>query len=176
METILNADQISAKLDELAEQILGDLPQGADWAIIGMRERGGIIAERIAERLEKKTGREVDCGSLDFTLFRDDLNMRDRDCQPVVRATEVPFDSNGRIIILVDDVIKTGRSVRAALDALIGLGRPTAVRLAVLLDGGCRELPIRADYVGQRVDVKGKNKRIKVQFMEINNIDQVIVE
>ena len=175
MKTLLNADQINSTIDKLLEDIISDTRPESDLAIIGLRSRGEILAQRLTRKLEKRLGREIPCGTLDITLYRDDLHAPRSGSQPTVRATEIEFDVNDKFILLVDDVLHTGRSVRAAMDALTDLGRPRTVRLAVLVDRGDRELPIRADYVGIRAEV-GHAESVKVFLIEEDQIDQVIVE
>ena len=147
MKVILDAGQIDRTIEHLADD---DRAQRTspdnELAIIGVRSRGEILAQRLAERLSQKLGRPVPCGTLDITLYRDDLNAPHSGSQPLVRTTEIGFDIDSKIIILVDDVLYTGRSTRAAMDALIDLGRPKAIRLAVLVERAGRELPIQADY------------------------------
>lgn len=175
MKTLLTADQISGTIDTLIESIVSDINPQSDLAIIGLRSRGEILAQRITQKLTSRLGHPIPCGTLDITLYRDDIHAPQSGVQPTVRTTEIEFDINGKFILLVDDVLHTGRSVRAAMDALTDLGRPGAVRLAVLVDRGAQELPIRADYVGIRADVKS-NELVQVNFVETDKVDQVIVE
>ncbi|GAG42860.1 unnamed protein product, partial [marine sediment metagenome] len=140
-------------------------------AVIGIRNRGEVLAARLVDELHKLGAGDIDVGSLDITLYRDDL--ADLGPQAVVRKTEINFDINGQYIILVDDVLHTGRSVRASLDALIDLGRPKAIRLAVLVDRPGRELPIQADFVG--VSVPKEDTTVTVQLTESDGIDEVRV-
>ena len=182
MEVILNAGQIERALGQLADQIAGTPAprQGRrtspdnELAIIGIRSRGEILAQRLADRLSQKLSRSVPCGTLDITLYRDDLNAPHGESQPQVRTTEIGFDINGKIIILVDDVLYTGRSARAAMDALIDLGRPKAIRLAVLVERAGRELPIQADYCGYKAEVRPEQS-IQVNLVESDGKDEVIV-
>lgn len=171
MEVILNADEIKAVIDDLADRITAANPADTGIAVIGIRSRGEILAQR----LSKKLGESVPCGALDIVLYRDDINDHHGDAQPVVRSTEIPFDINEKIIILVDDVLYTGRSVRSAMDALIDLGRPKAVRLAVLVDRGHHELPIQADFAGLKVDISPEES-VEVNLVETDEKDQVIVQ
>ena len=175
MKTLLTADQIGSTIDKLLEQIVSDINPELDLAIIGLRSRGEILAQRLTQKLTQKLGHEIPCGTLDITLYRDDLNTPRSGTQPTVRATEIEFDINDKFILLVDDVLHTGRSVRAAMDALTDLGRPKTVRLAVLVDRGARELPIRADYVGIRADVE-PSESVNVYLVEADQVDQVTVE
>lgn len=138
--------------------------------IIGMHRGGVYIANRIAAMLRELEKTEVSVGSLDIALYRDDIDIR-KD-QPMVRKTDVPFEINGKIIVLVDDVLYTGRSIRAALDALMDMGRPSMIQLAVLIDRGHRELPIRADYVGKNIPTS-PGEKIVVEFTEEGGEDMV---
>jgi pyrimidine operon attenuation protein / uracil phosphoribosyltransferase len=175
MKVLLNAKQIDSALNKLTNRIVADIPQGVEIAVIGIRSRGEIVAQRLAGRLSKKIGSEIPRGTLDITLYRDDLNSPKSGSQPQVRATEITFDINDKLIILVDDVLHTGRSARAAMDALIDLGRPKAIRLAVLVDRAGREFPIQADYAGYKADAK-PGKLVQVFLKESDNKEQVIVE
>ena len=133
------------------------------------------LARRIAKRLHEITGREVPTGALDITLYRDDLMRHAVGPQPVVRSTDILFDIDDRLILLVDDVLYTGRTVRAALDALIDFGRPKAIQLAVLIDRGHRELPIKADYVGKNVPTS-RRESVQVRLEEVDGHDDVLIQ
>lgn len=170
---MLDADKIAALLDRISGEILSEFSEEKRIVLVGIRDRGEILASRLTRLLEA-LGMTVDLGTLDITLYRDDLNQKGAS-QPTVQATEIDFDIDNRDIILVDDVLWTGRTVRAGLDALMDLGRPRMIRLAVLIDRGGRELPIRADYVGQSIEAIGE-KRIKVLLSEVDNTDEVLVE
>jgi len=174
VETLLHESDIARLLEKLAGAMLADLGTGSDPALIGIRSRGEILAQRLQRLLGRRTGRRVACGTLDITLYRDDLDQPGLQ-QPTVRTTVIPFDINDRLIVLVDDVLNTGRSVRAALDALADLGRPRAIRLAVLVDRGQRELPIRADYVGMETRVP-PGERINVYLREVDGREEVVRE
>jgi len=175
MKVILNPRQINQILRELANRIVSDIPSELDIAVIGIRSRGEILAQRLSGILSERLGKDVPCGTLDITLYRDDLNSPQSDAQPQVRTTEIGFDIDDKIIILVDDVLYTGRSTRAALDALIDLGRPKAIRLAVLVDRTGREFPIQADYAGFKTDI-APGKAVQVNLVESDGKDQVVVE
>ncbi len=175
MKVLLNAKQIDSILTKLTTRIVADIPEGVEIAVIGIRSRGEIVAQRLAERLSQKIGTEIPCGTLDITLYRDDLNSPKNGAQPQVRTTEIGFDINDKLIILVDDVLYTGRSTRAAMDALIDLGRPKAIRLAVLVDRAGREFPIQADYIGYKAVAK-PGQLVQVLLKESDNKEQVIVE
>ena len=147
--------------------------QGVDnLAVIGIKSRGAFLAERIAENLEKIEGKKVPVGAIDITLYRDDLTEVAE--QPVVHSTEVGFDITGMKIVLVDDVLFTGRTVRCALDELIDFGRPANIQLAVLIDRGHRELPIRPDYVGKNLPT-GREESIEVRIEEIDGDEEVVL-
>lgn len=143
-----------------------------DVLLVGIRTRGVPIAHRIAEMIKSIEGKEVPVGVLDITLYRDDLSTLS--AQPIVHSTELPNDISGKNIILVDDVLYTGRTIRSALDALIDLGRPKRIQLAVLVDRGHRELPIRADYVGKNVPT-AQREVIRVELAESDEKDQVVI-
>lgn len=175
MKVILNADQIEQIIDETADRILADTPAEFDVATIGIRSRGEILAQRLSGRLSAKLSKNVPCGTLDITLYRDDLNSPQTSAQPQVRTTEIGFDIDDKIIVLVDDVLYTGRSARAAMDALIDLGRPKAVRLAVLVDRAGREFPIQADYAGCKTDI-APGKLVQVNLVESDGRDEVVIE
>ncbi len=142
-------------------------------AVVGIRRRGGPLAQRLAARIEEIEGVKVPVGILDITLYRDDLTTLAS--QPLVHRTEVNFDINDLTIVLVDDVLYTGRTVRAAMDALIDLGRPNAIQLAVLVDRGHRELPIKADFIGKNVPTS-RQEIISVQVKEMDNKDGVVIQ
>jgi pyrimidine operon attenuation protein/uracil phosphoribosyltransferase len=175
MKVILNANQIEAALSDLTNRIAEQLSSNVDIAIIGIRSRGEILAKRLSNSLSSKLGKSIPYGTLDITLYRDDLNDPHGEDQPTVRSTVIPFDISKKIIILVDDVLYTGRSTRAAMDALIDLGRPKAMRLAVLVDRGHRELPIQADYIGCNVDI-ARTQCVEVNLVETDEKDRVIVK
>ncbi|MCP4710393.1 MAG: bifunctional pyr operon transcriptional regulator/uracil phosphoribosyltransferase PyrR [Planctomycetes bacterium] len=175
MEIILDKNQIARQLDSIAQQIINDLPQGASMAIVGIRSRGETLGRRLHKKLQHLCPKIViDYGTLDITLYRDDLNQMGAQ-QPTVRATEIDFDIDDRLIVMVDDVLNTGRTVRAALDALVDLGRPHAIRLAVLIDRGHRELPICPDYTGKALDAPS-DKRVHVYLHEVDEKEVVVVE
>ena len=169
---ILSAAAMSHALARIASQIVERNGGVDEVALVGIRSRGVPLAERIAQKLEKTEGRAVPVGALDITLHRDDLLASG--LQPVVRSTEIPFEVEAKVIVLVDDVLFTGRTVRSALDALVALGRPRKIQLAALLDRGGRELPIAADFVGRAVDV-GAGEEVRVQLKEIDGQDRVTV-
>lgn len=175
MKAILNAEQIGRILDDLTSRIVSDVPAGIEIGVIGIRSRGEVLAQRLAGRLAKRMRKDVPCGALDITLYRDDLNSPKKGRQPAVRATDIGFDIDERIIILVDDVLHTGRSARAAMDALIDFGRPKAIRLAVLVERSGREFPIQADYAGYKADAAA-NKLVQVFLKESDGKERVVIE
>lgn len=174
MKTLLNSDQLKETIRQIVEQIQSDIPADTDVAVIGIRSRGEILAQRLQESLQKHFTGDVLIGTLDITLYRDDLN-EPNSTQPTVRSTEIDFDITDKLILLVDDVLHTGRSVRAAMDALTDLGRPRVMRLAVLIDRGHHEYPVCADYVGVKTDVDESSK-VRVHFIETDEQEQVIAE
>ncbi len=170
---LLDKDGLRRTITRISHEILEHNRGLEDLALIGIRTRGAHIAERIAKIIEKEEGKKPLFGILDITLYRDDLSTVNKN--PVVRATEIPFDVNGKVIVLVDDVLYTGRTVRAALDAIMDFGRPVKVELAVLMDRGCRELPIRADYAGRELTIK-PNEAVLVKVVEADGVDEVVIE
>lgn len=165
---LLDATEIERALTRIAHEIV-ERNKGAErLALVGVHTRGAPLAERIAERIERFEGVRPQVGKLDITLYRDDLS--EIALQPIVRRTEVAFDVHGMRLVVCDDVLYTGRTARAALDALIDMGRPSAVQLAVLIDRGHRELPIRADYVGKNVPTS-RGEVVKVQLSEVDDED-----
>lgn len=168
--SILTAEEMRRALTRIAHEILERNRGAEQLAVVGIHTRGIPLAERLIERLRELEGVEVPLGRLDITLYRDDLS--EIALQPVIHKTEVPFDLGERRIVLVDDVLYTGRTVRAALDALIDLGRPRGIQLAVLVDRGHRELPIRADYVGKNLPT-ARSELVKVKLAETDGVDSV---
>lgn len=169
---ILDRESLDKTLARIAHEIVERVKPMESAAIIGIKCRGAYIAGRLADKMEKLTGRKPPVGALDITLYRDDLTQVSE--QPVVHATEINFDIEGKVIILVDDVLYTGRTIRCALDALIDFGRPSQIQLAVLVDRGHRELPIRADYVGKNVPTALKEV-VEVKLSEIDGKDEVVI-
>jgi len=168
MKRLLSAQQVANALDRLYQQIKSDLPTDEPIAVIGIRTRGEILAQRIVKRLQNEAGTRVEHGVLDITFYRDDLSLRKG--MPLVRATEIDFDLDGKVVLLVDDVLQTGRSIRAALNALADFGRPKAIRLAVLIDRGGRELPITPDFLGKAARAPA-NTRIQLHLAEHDGDD-----
>jgi pyrimidine operon attenuation protein/uracil phosphoribosyltransferase len=175
MPQVMDADRMSRALTRIAHEIL-ERNRGLDEiALVGIRRRGVPLARRIARALKDINGDDVPTGALDITLYRDDLMRQPVGPQPVVRRTEIPFSIDDRKILLVDDVLYTGRTIRAALDALIDFGRPRAIQLIVLVDRGHRELPIKADYVGKNLPTSLKQS-VQVRLQEIDDADEVVIE
>lgn len=175
MPVVMDADRIGRTLTRIAHEIV-ERNKGTDGlALVGVRTRGVHIARRLAKSLFEITQEEVPTGSLDITLYRDDLMRLAVGPQPLVRSTQIPFSIDDRIILLVDDVLYTGRTTRAALDALIDFGRPRAIQLIVLVDRGHRELPIKADYVGKNIPT-ALTESVQVRLQESDGQDEVVLQ
>ncbi len=168
---VCDAAGFESALDDLARRIAGGRRAGVPIGLVGIRTRGVPIAERIAARLEGLVGGPVPVGALDITLYRDDLGDGNR--WPVLRGTEIPFAVDGSEIVLVDDVLYTGRTIRAALNAICDLGRPAQVRLVVLVDRGHRELPIRADLAGLTIATE-PSEDIRVRVRPVDPLDEIV--
>ena len=175
MPVVMDGDRLSRSLTRIAHEIVERNRGIEDLALVGIRERGVPIARRIAKQLHEITGTEVPTGALDITLYRDDLMRQAVGPQPLVRSTDIPFDLDDRVILLVDDVLYTGRTIRAALDALIDFGRPKAIQLVVLVDRGHRELSIKADYVGKNV-LMSRRESVQVRLEEVDGHDEVVIQ
>jgi pyrimidine operon attenuation protein / uracil phosphoribosyltransferase len=171
----MDADRIGRTLTRIAHEILERNRTLDELALVGIRSRGEQLARRLADRLASIAGAAVPTGALDITLYRDDLMRYAVGPQPVVRRTEIPFSIDDRIILLVDDVLYTGRTIRAALDALIDFGRPRAIQLVVLVDRGHRELPIKADYVGKNLPTS-RRESVQVLLEEVDGHDEVVIQ
>ncbi len=169
---ILDQEGISRAVTRIAHEIIEKNKGTAGLSLIGIRNRGVYIAQRIAECIKKIEGKDIETGALDITLYRDDLALASG--QPLVRKTEIDFDINEKNLVLVDDVLYTGRTIRAALDALIDFGRPKSIQLAVLVDRGHRELPIRADFVGKNIPTSNKES-VEVRLQEADGSDEVLI-
>ena len=170
---IMTADEIRRATTRLSHEIVEKQAGTDGLMLIGIQRRGVPLARRIAASIEEHEGAVVPVGALDITFYRDDLSLVAQ--QPVVKGTELPAGIDGRTVILVDDVLYTGRTIRAAMDALVDFGRPQAIRLAVLVDRGHRELPIRADHVGKNVPTS-REEIVRVHVEEIDGEDQVEIE
>lgn len=169
---ILDKDAISHALMRIAHEILEKNKGANDLCLIGIRNRGAYLAKRLGECIEKIAQKKIAIGILDITLYRDDLTLIT--AGPVVRKTEIDFDISDKNAVLVDDVLYTGRTIRAALDALIDFGRPKSIQLAALIDRGHRELPIRADYAGKNIPTS-QNETVEVRVEEVDGIDEVVI-
>jgi pyrimidine operon attenuation protein / uracil phosphoribosyltransferase len=175
MPQVMDADRMSRALTRIAHEIL-ERNRGLDEiALVGIRTRGVPLARRLARSLKEINGDDVPTGALDITLYRDDLMRNAVGPQPVVRRTEIPFSIDDRKILLVDDVLYTGRTIRSALDALIDFGRPRGIQLVVMIDRGHRELPIKADYVGKNLPTSARQS-VQVRLQEIDGADEVVIE
>ena len=175
MPIVMDADRVGRSLMRIAHEIL-ERNRGADnLALVGIRARGVPIAERLATNIKAAGGPDVPTGSLDITLYRDDLMRHQVGPRPIIRRTDIPFSIDDKTIILVDDVLYTGRTIRGALDALTDFGRPNSIQLVVLVDRGHRELPIRADYVGRNVPTS-RHQSVQVRLLEIDGRDEVEVD
>jgi pyrimidine operon attenuation protein/uracil phosphoribosyltransferase len=172
MSVVLDADQVARSLARIAHEILERNRTIDEVALVGIRTRGVPLAKRIAKSIQDVSGHDVPTGALDITLYRDDLMRTPLGPQPVVRKTEIQFSIDDKRILLVDDVLYTGRTIRAALDALIDFGRPRAIQLIVLVDRGHRELPIKADYVGKNLPTSAAQS-VQVHLAEIDGRDEV---
>lgn len=169
---IMDAEAIRRAVLRIAHEILEKNKGTQDLCLVGIRNRGAFLADRLKEAIKQIEGVEIPVGILDITLYRDDLTLVG--AKPVLRETQINFDITDKKIILVDDVLYTGRTIRAALDALIDFGRPANIQLAVLIDRGHRELPIRADYVGKNIPTS-KNQTVEVHLNEADGSEEVIV-
>ncbi|MCM3726017.1 pyrimidine operon attenuation protein/uracil phosphoribosyltransferase [Neobacillus bataviensis] len=171
---VLDEQAINRALTRIAHQIIEKNKGIEECVLVGIRTRGIYLAKRLASRIEEIEGNPIPVGEIDITLYRDDLTKKTETLEPLVKGSDIPVEISDKIVILVDDVLYTGRTVRAGLDALMDLGRPAAIQLAVLVDRGHRELPVRADYVGKNVPTSSDEK-IVVQLAEVDKIDQVSI-
>ncbi len=169
---LMDSEGIRRALTRISHEIVEKNKGVEDVVLVGIRTRGVPISERLAENIEQIEGKRPPVGILDITLYRDDLSTLSY--QPVVRPTELPMDITGKVIVLVDDVLYTGRTIRAALDAIIDMGRPKSIQLAVLIDRGHRELPIRADFVGKNVPTSSREV-VSVQIRTVDDEEKVIL-
>jgi pyrimidine operon attenuation protein / uracil phosphoribosyltransferase len=175
---LLDDEAIAKALSRIAHEIIERTDELESVALVGIQSRGAPLASRLRRLVEERSGYAIPVGALDITFHRDDVHVRDRGRapgrQPVVRSTSISFPIEGMTVILVDDVLYTGRTIRAAIDALLEFGRPARVQLAVLVDRGHRELPIRPDYVGKNLPT-GRDERIQVEVVEIDERDAVFL-
>ena len=169
---LLNEKDIARAIARIAHEILEKNKGAKNLAIVGIRTRGVTLAKRIHKKINEIEGVDVDFGILDITLYRDDLAIGKQN--PIIEKTHLPFDIEGKKIILIDDVLFTGRTIRAAIDAIIDFGRPSTVQLGVLVDRGHRELPIRPDYIGKNIPT-AKTYRVQVRLLEDDSIDEVSI-
>jgi pyrimidine operon attenuation protein/uracil phosphoribosyltransferase len=169
---VLDEAALERALTRIAHEILEKNAGASDLAFVGLRTRGVTLAHRLAANIARIDGATLPVGTLDITLYRDDLDMRGA---PVIRGTDIPFSIKNKTVILVDDVLFTGRTIRAALDAIIDLGRPRMVQLAILVDRGHRELPIRPDYIGKNLPTS-RRESVSVRLKEHDGEDRVVIE
>ena len=177
-KSLLDADALSRTLSRIAHEIIEANPDLDDVALVGIQRRGVPLAQRLARLIEERAGAAPALGTVDITFYRDDVRVRGGEAplhaQPIVRETQLDFPLEGRTVVLVDDVLYTGRTIRAAIEALFDYGRPARVQLAVLVDRGHRELPIRPDYVGKNLPT-ARGERIQVELLEVDEIDRVLL-
>ena len=177
-KSVLDAEALGRTLSRIAHEIIEGNPELADLALVGIQTRGVPLAQRLARLIEERSGTAPALGAVDITFHRDDVMVRAGEAplapQPLVRATSLDFPLDGRTVVLVDDVLYTGRTIHAAIDALFDYGRPERVQLAVLVDRGHRELPIRPDYVGKNLPT-ARDERIQVQLVEVDEVDAVLL-
>ena len=171
---VLDRDDLRRTLVRIAHEIVEKNPGGERLALVGIHTRGAVLASRLHALVGELTGSGVPLGDLDISFYRDDIDSREPGAQPVVHASHLDFDLEGRTVVLVDDVLFTGRTVRSAIDALFDYGRPDRIQLAVLVDRGHRELPIRPDYVGKNLPTS-RAQRVNVRVEELDRVDEVSI-
>jgi pyrimidine operon attenuation protein/uracil phosphoribosyltransferase len=176
---LLDADALRRTLSRIAHEIIEGNPDLSRVALVGIQTRGVPLAQRLRRLVGERAGATPELGAVDITFYRDDVHVRGgagapRHAQPVVRSTALDFPLEGKTIVLVDDVLYTGRTIRAAIEALFDYGRPERIQLAVLVDRGHRELPIRPDYIGKNLPTS-RSERIQVQLVEVDEIDQILL-
>lgn len=171
---ILDEQAIRRALTRIAHEIIERNKGVSDCVLVGIKTRGVFIAQRLAERIEEIEGEKIDIGEVDITLYRDDLTHKTKDQQPELKGTDIQVQVKDKKVILVDDVLYTGRTVRAALDAIIDLGRPAQIQLAVLIDRGHRELPIRPDFIGKNVPTS-KSEVVEAKLKEVDGEEEVMI-
>jgi pyrimidine operon attenuation protein/uracil phosphoribosyltransferase len=175
---LLDAEAISRSLSRIAHELIERNVEGLEQvALVGIQTRGVPLASRLRRLVAERSGEELQLGALDITFHRDDVHVRRGPrppARPVVRSTSIPFSLEGKTVVLVDDVLFTGRTIRAAIDALLEFGRPARVQVAVLVDRGHRELPIRPDYVGKNLPT-ARDERIQVELTEVDGVDRVLL-
>ena len=177
-KTLLDADALARTLSRIAHEIIEANPSLDEIALVGIQTRGVPLAQRLARLIEERAGLAPELGAVDITFYRDDVRVRGGEAplhaQPLVRETQLDFPLDGRTVVLVDDVLYTGRTIRAAIEALFDYGRPSRVQLAVIVDRGHRELPIRPDYVGKNLPT-ARSERIQVQLVEVDEVDRILL-
>jgi len=173
-KVVLGHDDLARTLRRIAHEIAEKNPASDGLAIVGIHTRGALLARRLHALLTELTGAEPPIGDLDISFYRDDVGAKSPAAQPVVHASHIDFDPTGKTVVLVDDVLFTGRTVRAAIDALFDYGRPQRIQLAVLCDRGHRELPIRPDYVGKNLPTS-REQRVNVHLSELDGTDEVAI-
>ncbi|WP_379967098.1 bifunctional pyr operon transcriptional regulator/uracil phosphoribosyltransferase PyrR [Ectobacillus sp. sgz5001026] len=171
---VLDEQMIRRALIRISHEIVEHNKGVEQCVLVGIKTRGIFLAKRLAQRIEQIEGTSIPVGELDITMYRDDLTLQSKDHEPLVKGSDIPVSITNQKIILVDDVLYTGRTVRAALDAIMDIGRPSQIQLAVLVDRGHRELPIRADYIGKNIPTS-KNERIEVDLSEVDAIEKVSI-
>jgi pyrimidine operon attenuation protein/uracil phosphoribosyltransferase len=172
-KVVLDQEDIRRTVVRISHEIV-ERNAGDPVAIVGIHRRGAILAARVRDQLEELTGTDVPLGDVDISFYRDDLATRSPDRQPVVHASHIDFPVDGSTVVLIDDVLYTGRTIRAAIEAIFDYGRPERVQLAVLTDRGHRELPIRPDYVGKNLPT-ARNERVNVRLDELDGVDEVTI-
>ncbi|QFF98397.1 bifunctional pyr operon transcriptional regulator/uracil phosphoribosyltransferase PyrR [Psychrobacillus glaciei] len=172
--SILDEQAMNRALTRIAHEIIERNKGIEECILVGIKTRGAFLAERLANKIETIEGKAIKTGELDITLYRDDLSLKNDSNEPLVQQVDITHDVTNKKVILVDDVLYTGRTVRAAMDAVMDLGRPAQIQLAVLIDRGHRELPIRADYVGKNIPTSS-NERIVVKVIETDELDAVTI-
>ncbi len=179
--TIIPADQLGRTIVRIAHEILERDQDLSELALVGIHTRGAHLAQRLASLMARFAGQQISVGELDISLYRDDVSARGsltvqpKLLQPELKGTNLPFSIDDKTIVLVDDVLFTGRTIRAAIDALFDYGRPARIQLAVLVDRGHRELPIRPDYVGKNLPTS-QDERINVRLQEVDGVDEIVLE
>ncbi|HXY84737.1 MAG TPA: bifunctional pyr operon transcriptional regulator/uracil phosphoribosyltransferase PyrR [Gaiellaceae bacterium] len=175
---VLDDEALSRTLSRIAHELIEANPDLSRVALVGIQTRGVPLAQRLRRLVEERSGLAPELGAVDITFYRDDVHVRSggapRHPQPVVRATALDFELEGKTVVLVDDVLYTGRTIRAAIEALFDYGRPERIQLAVLVDRGHRELPIRPDFVGKNLPTS-RGERIQVQLVEVDEVDRILL-
>ncbi|HEX9665160.1 MAG TPA: bifunctional pyr operon transcriptional regulator/uracil phosphoribosyltransferase PyrR [Thermodesulfobacteriota bacterium] len=171
-KVIMDSETIAQTVSRITDEIISTNRDSGELVVVGIRTRGIYLAQRLAEQLKNITGIKPPLGTLDISLYRDDLQIKRE--WPELKKTDIPFTIDRKTVILVDDVIFTGRTSRAAIEAIMDFGRPSSIQLAVLVDRGHRELPIQADYIGKKIDTN-KNEKVRVLLNETDGKDEVLI-